>query len=221
MSEPMQGQAVEPRADAAGVRSSVPPRPTTRRPPSSTTPKPPAARAVVASAAGISQVRGSTPPPLPVRASVLPPPPLPLPLRAALAVPAHEPPAPPPSTAPASGSDTREELRRLVGQADEALVALQTAIREIDRRLASLEAGTAPRQPAPASSDAPGSRPGAAGSAFRRLASRLVEAIGRLAWSWPPITRRHPGVSGSEGRGIVAAPATPRELEQPPREIPG
>ena len=202
MSEPMQGQAIEPCADARGARSSVPPRPTTKRPPSSTTPKAPLASAVATTAGGTPQVRGSTPPPLPVRASVLPPLPLPLPMRAVLAVPSHESPPPPASTAPASGSgDTREELRRLVDHASEALVALQTALREIERRLASLDAATAPRQRDPASSDAPGSHPGAAGSAFRRLASRLFEALGRLARSRPPLPRL-------------------RDSEQPSREIP-
>ena len=229
MSEPMQAQAVEPRPDGTGARSSIPPRPTTKRPPSPTTPKAPPASAVAPIAAtlpqvpSMPQVRGSTPPPLPVRASVLPPLPL-LPLRAALAVPSNKTPAPPPSAAPTSGSDdTREELRRLVGQANEALVTLQTAIREIERRLTSLDARTAPRQPAPEASDKPGSDLGAAGSALRRLASRLIEAVGRLARSRPAIGRLHVGGSGGEGRGIVAVAvaAAPRELERPSHEMPG
>jgi hypothetical protein len=138
-------------------------------------------------------------------------------LRAALAVPSHEPPA---STAPASGSaETREELRRLVGHANEALVALQAALREIERRLASLDAAPAPRQPASASPDASGSHPGAAGSTFRRLASRLIEALGRLARSWPSVTRLRPGPGANKDRAIVAVAAAPPGSEQPARDL--
>ncbi len=202
MSEQLQSRAVEPRADGTRPRSSSPPRPAARQP-LSTTPMVPPAGAVAMIAPSPPQVpggpppnRGSTPPPVPVRTSVLPPLPLPPPARAIATVPSHQPlPLPP---APAAGrdraasaapvaapGDTREELRRLVGQANDALVSLQTVVREIERRLASLDAGPLP-QGGPASSDAPGSNSVTAGSALRRLASRLVDAIGRLARAWLP-----------------------------------
>jgi hypothetical protein len=94
-----------------------------------------------------------------------------------------------PAAPVAAPGETREELRRLVGQANDALVSLQTIIREIERRFASLDAGPPPPRGAPASSDAPGSDPGTAGFALRRLASRLVDAIGRLARAWLPTKR--------------------------------
>ena len=116
MSEQLQSRrAVERRADGTGARLSSPPRPAARQP-LSTTPKVPLAGAVAMIAPSPPQVpgapplvRGSTPPPLPVRASVLPPLPLPPPVRAVATVPSHEPlPLPP---AAAAGRDSSSSSR--------------------------------------------------------------------------------------------------------------
>jgi hypothetical protein len=194
MSEQTQRQPARPRVEGAGARSPIPPRPATRPPPSA--PKAPPARAVSTVVASPSQLpapptRGSTPPPLPVRAS-LPPPPL---LRATARAATSEPPPPgerpvaPVSTAPSPPGGSSEELRRLVGQANDALAALLRVIGEMERLVMLEAASSAPGQRPLTSSAALAPLPVAGASAFRRLASRLAAVVGRLTRAFPPIKR--------------------------------
>ncbi len=190
-------------ANTGGGTSSSPPRPATRVPPPSTAPKPPPSPAASTIAAPSPHVPstfragGGTRAPRPVGASV--PPPLPAPTVSIGSIaPSSEPltfaerPKAPVRSAPPEPGDSREELRRLLGHANEALAFLQRVIREMEQHLVSLDAGPSASHPAaPATSAAPKSTAGAMAVALRRLAWKLAAWMGRVVRVVPSIRRLH------------------------------